>query len=60
MSWKGFKRGLNELMYPRYLQNLSPEEREARRQHRWRNSELFFFFQAAEKTEKKEEDDAIS
>jgi hypothetical protein len=48
MGWKGFKRGLSELIQPPYLQGMSFEERRLRTRRRWRNSELFFFFQAAE------------
>jgi hypothetical protein len=48
MGWKGFKRGLYELIHPPYLDGMSPEERQRRTRRQWRNSELFFFFQAAE------------
>jgi len=48
MSWRGFKRGLDELTHPPYLKKLSPEERKRRTRREWRDSELFFFFQAAE------------
>jgi hypothetical protein len=49
MSWRGFKRGLDDLLHPPYLRDLTPEERAERAWRGNRNSEAWWFFEAADK-----------
>lgn len=44
MSWKGFKRGWNELMHPAYRRDLTPEQHKRNSDYTTRNYGIFAFF----------------
>ena len=59
MGWKGFRKGVDEILHPPYLRGMTPKEKEHRERRSWRHSELFYFFQGAqdlESTDKRRDD----
>ena len=60
MSWKGFKKGLNELLHPRWVQEfreMSPEEKERRRRVNSQHTELGFLAFMIESDQKRLEEE---
>jgi hypothetical protein len=44
VSWRGFKKGLRDIINPRYLRDLTPEQREERRERQWREGHGYINF----------------